>query len=237
MNDEIDLLKIKIDQAKANLSEDTLDAIAAVDWRGVIMKLRQDKGYTFEQLGDLETETELLLCGLVTPEEYPKELKKRMGISEAEVGEIVNTMNDLAFKKIQAELIKNIERKKLSLKKPDAIQQEKAKFASSGSPDASLEAFRENPENSEPPKTKVPQSVPEVKIPAPATPVPRPPVQPPVQTEEKEETHPMLIKKLTDSFKSQPAKTEHALDNITSTSQSPSGTYPKGSDPYREIPE
>ena len=64
MDDTIDLLQIKIDQAKAQLPKNTLQAIDAVPWQARILKLREEKGYTFEQLGDLEIETELLLCGL-----------------------------------------------------------------------------------------------------------------------------------------------------------------------------
>lgn len=113
MDEPIDLLKLKIEQAKAKLPPETLDAISAVDWHTVILGMREKRGYSFEQLGDLETETELLLCGLVSPEEYPKELARRMGISKAQVDELVNEMNDLVFKKIKEELIKNTERKKI----------------------------------------------------------------------------------------------------------------------------
>jgi hypothetical protein len=212
MNDEVDLLKIKIDQAKANLSEDTLDAIAAVDWKGAIMKLRQEKGYTFEQLGDLETETELLLCGLTTPEEYPKELKKRMGLSEAEASEVVDTMNDLAFQKIQAALVKNIEREKLTKVKPE----QKPAPSTPVIPDIKIPAV--NTESTPAPKE--------------SSAVPHPPEK---NTTEKEETHPMLTQKLTSTFKVAPTETKYSLDNITRST--PASTYPPKSDPYREIPE
>lgn len=117
MADEIvDLLKIKIEKAKAGLSTETLNAIATVDWRTAILGLRGRFGYTFEQLGDLELETELLLSGLVSPEDYPKELGNRMKISKAAANELVNEMNSLVFKKIREELIKNAERKKIFAK-------------------------------------------------------------------------------------------------------------------------
>jgi hypothetical protein len=54
-----------------------------------------------------------LLCGLVSGENYPKELEKRMGISKSATNELVNEMNNSVFRKIQEELIKNIERKKI----------------------------------------------------------------------------------------------------------------------------
>ena len=78
MENTTDLLQIKIEKAKAQLSDDTLNAINAVDWKAVILSIRETKGYSFEQLGDLETETELLLCGLLSPENYSKELENRM---------------------------------------------------------------------------------------------------------------------------------------------------------------
>ena len=71
-SDTVNLLKIKIEQAKRKLPFETVNAIDAVDWKAAILELRAKKGYNFEQLGDLETETELLLAGLVSPEDYPK---------------------------------------------------------------------------------------------------------------------------------------------------------------------
>ncbi len=112
-NNTVDLLQVRIENAKAKLPIETLNAIAAVDWKAAIISLREKKGYNFEQLGDLELETELVLCGLTTPEEYKKELQNRMRLSQAEVDELVNEMNNLVFKKIKEELIKNSERKKI----------------------------------------------------------------------------------------------------------------------------
>lgn len=114
----IDLLQIKIEKAKAELPEDTQNAINAVDWKAVIFGLREKKGYSFEQLGDLEIETELLLCGLLGPENYSKELEKRMRLSKAEVNDLIKEMNDLVFKKIKENLIKITERKKTFKEQP-----------------------------------------------------------------------------------------------------------------------
>src|SRR3989338_4251664 len=121
----IDLLEIKIEKAKRELPLETVNAINAVDWKAVILGLREKKGYTFEQLGDLELETELVLCGLVTPEDYPRELEKRMGIGRAVADELVNEMNDLVFRKIREELIKNAERKKIFASKTAENREEK----------------------------------------------------------------------------------------------------------------
>jgi hypothetical protein len=116
MEDIVDLLQIKIEKAKSGLSEDTLNAINAVDWRAVILGLREKGGYSFEQLGDLELETELVLCGLLPPVDYPKELENRMKLSKMQVNELVQEMNNLVFSKIKEELIKSTERKKIFAK-------------------------------------------------------------------------------------------------------------------------
>jgi len=126
MENTIDLLQIKIEKARTELSGESRQAIDAIDWKNVIIGMRAEKGYSFTQIEDLELETELLLCGLLNPEDYPKELEKRMGIPKPQVNELVNEMNMRVFSKIREELIKNIERKKVSenkqteeLKKPE----------------------------------------------------------------------------------------------------------------------
>ena len=119
MDDMVDLLQIRIERAKSQLPEETLNAIKAIDWQAVVVGMREKKGYSFEQLGDLELETELVLCGLLSPENYQKELENRMKITKAAAAELVNEMNDLVFKKIREELVKNAERKKIfANKKP-----------------------------------------------------------------------------------------------------------------------
>ena len=112
MDDIIDLLQVKIENAKAKLPEATLNAINAVDWKAVILGMREKHGYTFEQLGDLDLETELVLSGLSDPRDYPKEIQTRMGLTKEQTNDLVREMNDLVFSKIKEELIKNSERKK-----------------------------------------------------------------------------------------------------------------------------
>src|SRR5688500_2457061 len=112
MNGEIDLLKIKIEKARAALPETTVAAIDAVPWKVKILEMRESKGYSFEQLWDLEIETELLLAGLLNPEDYPKELSRRMNIPMNQARELVNEMNEKVFKKIREEFVKITESKK-----------------------------------------------------------------------------------------------------------------------------
>ncbi len=122
MNDEkpLDMLQIQIDRAREELPQETRKAIDSVDWRAVILSFREKKGYSYEQLEDLELETELLLCGLSNPVDYPKELEKRLKLPRPQVDLLVNEMNELVFKKIKDELIRNSERKEIFVKKEEA---------------------------------------------------------------------------------------------------------------------
>ncbi len=125
MNETIDLLQIRIEKAKAALPAETQAAINAVNWRDVVLGMKTKKGYSLEQLEDLELETELLLCGLASPDNYPKELETKMKIPMAKVDELVNEMNELVFKKIREELVKTMERTKVFENKPEEIKKDK----------------------------------------------------------------------------------------------------------------
>jgi hypothetical protein len=219
--DTIDLLQIKIENAKKQLSDDTLNAIAAVAWQAEIIKMRETRGYTFEQLGALEIETELLLCGLVSPKDYTGELEKRMGISKASANELVEEMNKLVFLKIKEELVKSTERKKVFEKEkmPEEIHDTEAekKINTQILSDAGIEILNENGNEKKetlpiPEKLELNGNI----------------------------VHPMLSQKMSGSFQVPIVKTEHTLENITKTNVPvPVDLKPKipKVDPYREIPE
>lgn len=115
---ELDMLQVKINRAQEELPQETRRAINSVDWRAYILSLREKKGYSFEQLEDLELETELLLCGLLSPENYPTELEARMKIPKPQVDLLVSEMNEFVFKKIKDELIRNTEKGEMFIKTP-----------------------------------------------------------------------------------------------------------------------
>ena len=123
MDTPLDILQIKIERAKENLPPETRKAINSVDWKAVILGMRETKGYSLEQLEDLELETELVLCGLSLPENYPKELEEKMKIPRPQVEQLVTEMNNLVFRKIKDELIKNNQRKDIFVKKTEEINQ------------------------------------------------------------------------------------------------------------------
>ena len=230
-NDTVDLLKIKIEKAKRELPLETINAINAVDWRMAILGLRTKMGYTFEQLSDLELETELVLCGLVSPENYPKELEKRMGISKAAVNKLVNEMNDLVFKKIREEFIKNTERKKI-FQRSERSEEKNANdtqiLSSTG-----IEIMEKKELLPEIMPTEISANINRedmlIKIEKPDTYAKSYDIL-------KEEMYPILAQKLSTSVQIPTVKTEYSLPNFQPSSQNE--TNPKNKiDPYREMPE
>lgn len=263
----VDLLQIKIERAKEQLPVETLNAIAAVDWRAAIMNIRQKKGYNFEQLGALEIETELLLCGLISSNDYPKEVQRRMNISRAETDEIINEMNLSVFRKIKEELIKNAERKKIFEQKKEeakAFEPEKINFSpirkEVGSVDMKLRPS-DGGDNAvlkragidvvkaplataatEASNEKREDLLEKIEHPSPSSIVE--PVQDEAKTPRAGDMRGMLQDKILTSVKVPIVKTEHSMENIqkentpvSQTSQAPSGSYGASKDPYRMSPD
>lgn len=106
MEKTIDFLQVKIEKAKMQLPKETLQAINNVKWENVILAMKESKNLNFTQVEDLLLETELVLCGLVKTEDYPKEITNRLRIPKAKTDEIINELNEKVFKKIRQELIK-----------------------------------------------------------------------------------------------------------------------------------
>ncbi|MFA6077129.1 MAG: hypothetical protein WC735_03600 [Candidatus Paceibacterota bacterium] len=222
MTDTIDLLQIKIEKAKRELPSETLNAINAVDWKASILELRAKKGYTFEQLSDLELETELLLCGLARAEDYPKELEKRMGISKSATNDLVNEMNNLVFRKIREELIKNTERKKIYAQNEQKNTSDSQILKSVGIEIVEKETL---PVAEKLELTTAPVAGEKFKE-----------IRKEVleKIENPEPAHPILAQKLSASVQAPIVKTDHSLGNLSKTNTP--NTTPK-IDPYREIPE
>lgn len=57
-----------------------------------------------EQLGTFQTETNLVMLGLVHPDDYPDELKNQLNLSGEKVNNIVNDVNEQIFKGIREKL-------------------------------------------------------------------------------------------------------------------------------------
>lgn len=258
MNNTVDLLQIKIERAREQLPTDTLNAIAGVDWKTAIMRIREKKGYNFEQLGALEIETELLLCGLISPNEYPKEIQNRMNISKAEADELVNEMNMMVFKKIREELVKNTERKRIFEQKKQEqkiveiekipIVPTKIETPSSGDvivlKSAGIEMVR--PEIAPPEKTAETREnlLQKIEHPSPLGSSVVEPMRGEAKTPVMSNINSMLQQKIIGSVQVPIKKTEHTLENIPNTNipavKAPEVVDTSSSlkkDPYRMSPD
>ncbi len=259
------LWQIKIDEARRNLSEETRQAIDAIPWKLVILALRAERGYSFSQLDDLEIETELLLCGLLDPEDYPKELAKRMNISRAQADALVSEMNEKVFKRIREELIKIIEKKKIPVKQEPEENQ--------GRPSEPSRTVLDNTDNGLETREEMlakiekPETIKNYKLPA--SPLPVRPTSPELERgkqagtgrqitneekekpsaimstgeqrkteEDKNKPHPILKQKLSGTVKIPVVETDHSLPSVTKDSSASGGKMNTPSvDPYREKPE
>lgn len=234
MEETKDLLQIKIDKARSQLSEDALASIDSVDWRAAILALRAKRGYTLDQLNDLEIETELVLCGLLSPTEYPKELEKRMNLSKTERNDLVKDMNDLVFSKIKEALIKRTEQR--------YAQENNQVHDNKILDNAGIKIVKEDFTPEEKAASVAPREEGQIMKSAGIEIVPE-------KTElnaPKKENQSILAQKLSGTSKNDVVKTEHTLENITKkpdSSASPvapsptPNTYPPNADPYRLPPE
>ncbi len=265
MDETVDLLKIKIEEANRKLPLETINAINAVDWRMAILGLRAKKGYSFEQLGDLELETELLLAGLVSPENYPKELQKRMGISPGAANELVNEMNDSVFKKIREEMVKNTERKKIFARNSNNEnipplparpagglnnkEENEGRFLNSNSPHPNPLLVKERGDTNDAQILRkegieIIDKEPLLEITGATASGNKEDTLKRIEAPEistSNGVHPILEQKLSGSVQIPTVKTEHSLENITKKYDlvvgAPSGAVKPKIDPYREIPE
>lgn len=97
-------LESQIVKARELLSEDSRRAIDAVNWKQILLGM--SKKYNVEQQETLETETSLLLCGITSTINFPKELETRMMLPKNEVALLLVEMDKLIFKKMEEELKK-----------------------------------------------------------------------------------------------------------------------------------
>jgi hypothetical protein len=229
-NEPIDLLQIKIDRARENLPPETRKAIDAVDWKAVILGFREKKGFSFEQLEDLELETELLLCGLISPAEYPKNLQKELNIPKAQVDLLLSEINELVFKKIREILEKNTEKKELFVKKEGGESITNGKLGITNEEIGTLNKEGINVPNLNEKELPAPQSQSE-RVEFPSTPA-RTDTSPPAKGETGGGQPSFMDQKLSDSFKMPPAKTEYSLNNLSKASD----VKASREDPYRMDP-
>lgn len=233
MDTNIDLLQIKIDKARASLPKESIQAIDAVNWKAVILSMRAEKGYSYEQLEDLEIETELLLCGILNPEDYPKELEKRMKLPKAEVNVLINEMNEKVFKRIQEELVKNMGGNKTTELEEETLDLDSVKSEKINNINTVNKNSRELEEQPlEISNTPVTPGAPDLSKITPINETKEDPKKNDVLN-----IHSILMQKLSGSFQIPKTETEHTLNNISKDTNNPAKFVKPTIDPYREPTE
>lgn len=98
-------LKEQIAIARATLTPETREAIDSVDWKSMVVAMRESKKFSFSQIETLGTETEKVLVGLIGGEAYKRELRNKMELQEGDLNKLIAEMNERVFKKIKENLV------------------------------------------------------------------------------------------------------------------------------------
>lgn len=121
MQEDLDVLQIKIEKAREELSPDTVLAINSFNWKIIVSSIGFKNKYSAEQIDILTTETELLLCGLVDTTEFKQELQTRLNISRNQADLLVKDLNDLVFSKIKINLISILDKNRDTREVPGSM--------------------------------------------------------------------------------------------------------------------
>ncbi|MCE9549391.1 hypothetical protein K8Q98_03290 [Candidatus Nomurabacteria bacterium] len=210
-----------------------------------------------EQMGSLETETYLVMLGLVRPEEFESELKSNLKIDELKAKNIITDVNLQILSGIREKLEKLHEKKEGDAPLTESEELEMANQLKS----IKVPVVSEAPKQAAPQPNKTPDVIKTNEtqilngagieiIPAPLEITggkvkqdekPAPIIVNTVVVEEKKdsEPHPILAQKLAGSFKMPETKTEYSLNNLSKAGEVKpvEGKELPKIDPYREIPE
>lgn len=94
--------RIKIQWEK--LPADVKSALANSKWEEHLVEIGKKNALRVDQIGNFQTETVLVLLGLTHPDEYGKELQKRLNIVAPKAEAIVKDAEELIFKNIRERL-------------------------------------------------------------------------------------------------------------------------------------
>lgn len=90
-------LKQQFEEQLTYLPAINQQALRSFDWATELVAIGKNYGLHIDELEDLQTETMLLLVGLITAEQYPNEIINRLAISPAEAEKIIEQVNDRIF--------------------------------------------------------------------------------------------------------------------------------------------
>lgn len=222
------------------------DIIMSTNYEETLLGIGKQYQLNVEQLGILEKDTTMVMMGITPTKDFTNELIHELRVDETKGVQIVRDINEKIFSRIR-ELLKLMNTPKgqepstegnsldLGEYSPEKSGSESAKFSNTIAPKEEKADIKSN-------ETKILNSAGIEIIPEKlelATPVKSAENREEMlkKIEKPETIHPILTQKLSGSFQTGVAKTEHTLENITKTNVGdPAGVKPKV-DPYREIPE
>jgi len=95
-----------IQEAFSKASEEIFNAITSEEGDDVLYEIGERNNLTEKQLGEIGSETTLVMLGLTKPEEFIKSIQERAGISEDTARSIAQDINEKIFRPIRDELRK-----------------------------------------------------------------------------------------------------------------------------------
>lgn len=94
-----------IEEKMAKLPEYIKTALAKIDWGSEILNIGRKHGLHIDEMGILQTETVMVLVGLVHPDEYSGNLHQELHLPKDKIDAIVIDVNEKIFKNIRQALI------------------------------------------------------------------------------------------------------------------------------------
>ena len=124
------LIKEKMD----SLPPEFKKALASIEWGKIVQEIGKKNNIHVDKIGDLQTETMMLLMGVTHPGDYQAEVEKALGLPEGGGVGILNDINEKILLPIRKKVMEATGEK----------EEVEAKSSEAGSPDAYQEASGED---------------------------------------------------------------------------------------------
>ena len=101
-------------------------ALSNINWGAEILAIGKKNGLHVDDMGTLQTETVLVLVGLVHPDEFPHNLAEQLHVPKEKINAIVTDVNEKILKTIRQSLIEFIaqENEKPAIPEPHTEREE-----------------------------------------------------------------------------------------------------------------
>ncbi len=104
MNDEVNTI---INRRLKELPLQTLEVIKSIPLQEILKNVSQINNLTDDQIDLFETETVLIILGLVSPTDYPENLVRMVGLNEASAIKIAKEVGEQIFNNLKGAAKKN----------------------------------------------------------------------------------------------------------------------------------